>query len=270
MAVCKKCGKTYFTKECVQCRDNEYMYRKVNQKKENSLWIFSFFILLCISILLMVMAYFKIEELDKNNEKKLQEIERLKELNEQLQRSNNLNKRLLESLQKENRELVHKVREKSRYTQIRSHPQRIQNNNERVKDEYIVDFNRDIKSRKEKKYRKKVSKKKYPNYSGYEKLVSDSKIKRRDDNRFVSNKPIYGIYKYPLLSGITCGKSKKIYKIRNECSTYAPYSTDRLYFSKSNIRELQVFDAKTHKIECKYSQKYGIMHDCRTKIFKYK
>ena len=85
----------------------------------------------------------------------------------------------------------------------------------------------------------------------------------------MSNSPIYGIYKENLLFSINCGNNPRIYKIRNECNSIAPYSSDRLYFSKSNSTELKDFNKRTHKIECKYSQEHGIMHDCRTKVFKY-
>jgi len=44
---------------------------------------------------------------------------------------------------------------------------------------------------------------------------------------------------------------------------------DKLYFNKSNINELKFFNTRTHKIECKYNQEHGLMHDCRAKIFKY-
>ena len=115
---------------------------------------------------------------------------------------------------------------------------------------------------------KRISNKRYHRYTRYEKLVSDSKIRQRSDGRFVSNSAIYGIYKDRIISA-QCGGNPKIYGVVNECKTYAPYSTDLLYFAKSNINELKTFNPSDHKIECHYDQKHGIMENCRAKIFKF-
>jgi hypothetical protein len=124
------------------------------------------------------------------------------------------------------------------------------------------------KSIQQSKYKNRYNIKIYNSYHGYKKLISDSEIKIREDNRFISNSIIYGIYKYQI-HNIKCGQNPNIYKINNECSGYSFFTIDKLYFSKSNINELRNFNTKDHQIECTYSQEYGIMHDCKVKIFKY-
>ena len=94
-------------------------------------------------------------------------------------------------------------------------------------------------------------------------------ITKLNDNRLKSNVSIYAIYENPITGKPNC-KHERIYTIVNECSATHWYTGDTLYFKKTNMKELQNFNRNTHKIECKYNQEYGIMHDCRRKIFKYK
>ena len=273
MATCNKCGKKYLTKECISCRDKNYRYNKkaiesMHNKKNNNLWIIAFFILLLSSTLILTIAFFKIQELKKISDSNYEEWKKIETKNQQLERKNDINKRLIESETKQIRELTHQLRNRNTYSsntkKFTPKRNKIYKNN-KTKIKYV----NSTPITKKTNYKNKVYKK-YYNYTGYEKLVSDSEIQKRNDNRFKSNSPIDGLYTKPLFLNISCGNNPKIYKIRNECSSLAPHTNDRLYFTKMNIRELKNFNVRTHKIECKYSQEYGLMHDCRTKIFKYR
>jgi hypothetical protein len=272
MAICNKCGKKYLTKECLNCKTEEYKYNK----EIKNLWKIAFFILLILSTLSIILAILKIQELENINSLNYQELNKIKiekiELetkNQQLERKNNINARLIKSLKIQQRELVYKLRNYKNKLDTRYIKPKIHNNQ---KIQRKIKYTNNIPKTKHTHYRntyKNKTNKKYNNYRGYAKLISDSKIQKRNDNRLKSNSAIYGLYKNPIIFSINCN-NKKIYKIENECMSYASSSMDKLYFSKSNINELKYFDKKTHMIECKYNQKYGLMHDCRTKIFKYK
>ena len=98
MARCDRCGKTYLTKECVHCRDQEYKYNKkaidsIYGKESRRLWMFSFFILLIISALIVAIAVFKIQELESISNINYKELNRVQIKNQQLERKNDINKR---------------------------------------------------------------------------------------------------------------------------------------------------------------------------------
>jgi len=276
MAKCLKCGKTYLTKECIHCRDQNYRYNKEaiksTQGKDNkNLWIIAFFILFISSALVFTMAFFKIQELKNISDSNYEELRRVETKNQELERKNNINKRLIESSTKQIRDLTHQLRDRSPYqANIRKFAPKRKKVYEPIQTKVrYASSTPTPTSTKKQTNRKSNAYKKYYNYTGYEKLVSDSEIQKRNDNRLKSNSPIDGLYKRPLSLKISCGNNPRIYKIRNECSSLEPYTNDRLYFSKININELKNFNERTHKIECKYSQEHGLMHDCRTKIFKY-
>jgi len=196
-----------------------------------------------------------IKDLSYENEKLKYKLNQQKDLVNHYAKTN-------KELAKEIRNLRYETRNNNRYKnhQIKIKPQSAYKNNRR----YTTN-----NKTKRTTAPKKIYHKRYHKYNGYQKLVSDSKIKQRSDGRFVSNSAIYGIYKYRIFSA-QCGGNPKIYGVTNECKTYAAYSTDPIYFAKSNLKELQTFDQHTHKIECHYDQKNGIMENCRAKIFSYK
>ncbi|UCN00048.1 hypothetical protein LCX93_11030 [Sulfurimonas sp. SWIR-19] len=198
----------------------------------------------------------KIKELDYQNQLLKYEIKNKKDLIERYQKNN---KQLFNQI----RDLKSKINNRSTIKNISIQPKKNYTN-------YTKKQNFYKNNQSKKRYKKaKTNYKRYQRYSRYEKLVSDSKIRRRKDGRFVSNSAIYGIYKYRLTGGISCGGNPNIYKIVNECKAYAPYSTDILYFRKSNINDLRTFNPADHKIECLYNQEHGLMQDCKVKIFKY-
>jgi hypothetical protein len=109
------------------------------------------------------------------------------------------------------------------------------------------------------------------------KLKCDSKIYINNQNKkLVANSPIYGefylqkhLYKNGLLNTV-CDKFERKYKIVNECKISIIGISNGLYTKKNRIKEIKKMDTDTHMLECKYDQKYGIMHDCDIKIYKYK
>lgn len=271
MAICEKCGKEYLTKECLRCKNKEYTYNKkmidsINIKEKMNLLKIAFVIFIFAAIAAGTLIVYKIAELEKINASYSKKIDKLESENKTLKRSKYVYKKLADDLKKQNIELVHQIRNKPKYS--------YQQNKKYIKPKKEIKYINKNHQKKNytnsptrKKYTKNVQRKIYYKYKGYEKLISDSNIQIRNDNRLKSNSPIYGIYKHPLSLNITCGNNKKIYKIMNECSANSSYAMDKLYFKKSNKEELKNFNEKTHKIECQYDQKYGLMHNCRTKIF---
>lgn len=108
--------------------------------------------------------------------------------------------------------------------------------------------------------------KKYIKYRGYKKLVSDSTITTRSDNRLKSNAPIYALYYHRLLS-TDCNLKQDMYKVVDECKgSNTLYGMNELYFKKSNVNDVKRFNEDTHMIECIYNQEHGLMHDCNVKM----
>jgi len=184
--------------------------------------------------------------------------------NQDLKEYTKIQKKDIEKLTYQNELLQYKIKkQKKRYISRKTEKRKI-----------IIENKNQYKERKlYNSYKKKTTHyshkkilKEYPRYNGYIKLVSDSEIKQRKDNRFISNSPIYGIYKYRLFY-TECGKNPKIYNVENECDAYAPGTLDKIYFSKININELKFFNPRDHMIECLYNQDYGIMQNCRAKLF---
>lgn len=112
--------------------------------------------------------------------------------------------------------------------------------------------------------------KKYQRFSNNIKLVSDSTITILDNNKLMSNDIIKGRY-YPLdtinyINNIECGNNERIYTIRNECSMRISSGFDKVYLGKMESHTIKNINYKTHMIECKYNQEYGLMHDCMSKL----
>lgn len=106
----------------------------------------------------------------------------------------------------------------------------------------------------------------YPKYSDNITLKSGSRITTLADNRLTSNAPIFGIYDEHLLSNRPiCGK-KEIRDIGlvNDCYVTTSSGFDRLYIKKSWFDAFASYNS-THnkKIECDYSKKHGIFHNCK-------
>ncbi len=107
-------------------------------------------------------------------------------------------------------------------------------------------------------YEKSESSKAYISYNP-KNIISDSPIMIRLDNRFKANSTIYGRY-YRRAGSVNCNLAQDIYKIVDDCKAGS------LYFKKSNQYSINEFNTETHMIECTYSQKHGLMHDCNVKL----
>jgi FtsZ-binding cell division protein ZapB len=225
--------------------------------------LLSFFITLVIVGTIGTIGYifYQNQDLKEINKIKEKTIRDISYQNEKLKYENNNLRKLINRYQKTNRNLSKTLNRKTKYKNIK------------IIEPYRKTKKQHNKTQKRQKqypnFLYNNNKKIYHKYSGYTKLVSDSEIKKRNDGRFKSNSPIYGIYKHRLFGNISCGKNPEIYNVENECNAYEPYTYDMLYFSKSNIRDLKTFNTRDHKIECLYDQDYGIMQDCKVKIFKF-
>ncbi|MCJ7764627.1 MAG: restriction endonuclease [Thiovulaceae bacterium] len=106
----------------------------------------------------------------------------------------------------------------------------------------------------------------YPKYSAAIKLRSSSRIRTLPDNRMTSNAPIFGSYAKLLFSNKpNCGK-KKIRDIGlvNDCYVSTSNGFDKLYLKKSWFDEFANYNsARNKKIDCDYSKKHGIFHNCK-------
>ena len=222
--------------------------------------------IIVITIALTGYTFYENMELKEIIKEKNKNIESLDYKNQLLRAKINHKNELIKNYQDNNKRLFTKIRnlKNNKLNNSKNITIRPENNystyiqNNQPKKRHTNNYNKTVKQHK-----------RYRRYSGYEKLISDSKIRRRKDGRFVSNSPIYGIYKYRLIGGVSCGGNPKIYKVINECKIYAPYSTDMLFFRKSNINDLKTFNPRNHRIECLYNQEHGLMQDCKVKIFKY-
>jgi hypothetical protein len=106
----------------------------------------------------------------------------------------------------------------------------------------------------------------YPKYSDAIKLKSSSRITTLPDNRMTSNGPIFGLYDEHLLSNEPiCGKKEvRDIGLVNECYVTTLSGFDKLYLKKSWFDEFANYNtARNKKIECDYSKKHGIFHNCK-------
>jgi len=200
--------------------------------------------------------------------------EKIKELTQQNDHYQDTNLKLINEIKKlkrKNRTLAYQLRSSNYKWTKNTHKTKKYTSNQKQKRKIVkmnITPSKNNKNNPLDHVLSKQPRKYYHRYTGYTKLKSDLKIKIRPDNRFVSNQPIYGWYRGRIYSAV-CGKEKRIYKIENECRTLAPNSLDPLYFSKSYYKDLRTYNTKDHMIECRYSQKYGIMHDCKPKLYRY-
>lgn len=245
-----------------QFKQNTGNKKNNTNHKKSALGIFIFIIIFLMLIVATGMMYLKLKEEMNKNKNYIRIIKNLEAKNDDLKDIINKKKRLIKEYQKDNKKLAY---QNARLKRNRSSQDSYQPN---VRNLHIKPSPAPRTYTKKTPTRKQSTKptKKYHRYSGYSKLVSDSKIIRRSDNRFQSNENIYGIYKHRIIRHIKCNLKQNIYKVVDECKTYAPYSTDILYLSKSNVEDVKNFDTKTHMIECEYSQKHGLMHDCKVKL----
>ena len=283
MAKCNKCGKTYLTKECIHCRDQAYRYNKetidsAHGKEMKHLWKVAFFVLLLSTVLVITIAILKIQELQNISSLNYKEVNRVQIENQQLERKNNLNNRLIKSLTKENRELVHQSRNRSRntYASNSRYSKPKKRTTQKVQREVRYANSTPIIKQTT---QNKTTYKNYQRFSNNIKLISDSKVKVSSNGKLTSNASIYGRY-YPKaygvlntgknqISNIKCGLKNNRYTIEDECSMQISEQFDKVYLGEMDAKNIKNFNYKTHMIECKYSKQYGLMHGCKVKIYKY-
>lgn len=275
MAKCEKCGKTYYTKECINCK-NKFKSTPHNQiiKKKNNVLIKSFIAtILIISISGYVLySLYEIYNLKNENLGLQKEVNLLK--NKIIEADNNKFKdNLIAHYQRDNKRLaleLHRTKQNIRYLKENRYVKQENRTTQRTNNKPI---RQNYTYKKPSNHKQIVLKKKmYQSFSNNIKLVSDSKITKQHNNRLVSNSPIYGIYKpanwhmYKVYNA-KCNDKANRYNIVDECSVMTIQGGDKLYTTEMRINELKKFDSNTHMIECLYDQNFGIMHDCKIKIF---
>jgi cell division protein FtsB len=261
---CEKCGKTYWTKECLNCKED---------KKENK-YIFSALIIALISMIGLG-SYIGYEEYTKyeNYTKELQaQIEQLKNENGVLKRREEHIERINKSFQQENINLVHENRrlKNNSQSQITQNNIRTIKPNKQNSTQNIYSNNTRTKNQTTTNYIPYKPVKKYQSFSNSIKLVSDSRIIKKSDNRLESSAPIYGRY-YPIMGikevhGINCNLKENIYNVEDECSMRIALSGDKIYTSKMRAKDFENFNKDRYMIECDYSKEHGIMHNCSLKL----
>lgn len=288
MSKCEKCGKDYYTKECLNCKGKEYQYNQktihqMGLKEKTNIWKVLFITLFTLTIIAGAVGIFRILELEDKNKQHIKTINQVRAENNTIKRRNNLNERLVESYKKTNRELQHKLRycknnstktnnyrDVVNYTKPQKTATKKTTNKQKNKNNYHVKTiyaNSNYTRPAEKKVT--TPQKKYERYSSNLQLVSDSEITRLSDNRLQSNSSIYGRYYGYSQHNIQCGKEENRYNVVDDCSMYLGLFTDKIYFSKSRKNSMTKYNRKDHMIECLYSEDFGIFHDCRVKIYKY-
>lgn len=285
MSICKRCGKEYLTKECLNCKGNNHRYNQgaidsINIKKSNSLLKSISVILFILMMLLITVGIYEIRDLKQKNEILNETIQNLQEENKQIKRSHAVTKRLIDSYKKDIRELSYKARQNTKYVNNRP-----KNNTKKINEKNSFD---NVQRKYYQKNKNKAghqnttvnksNKKIYQKFSNSIQLISDSKITQKSDNRLTSTAQIYGRF-YPKdysvlnpdknqISNIRCGLKNNRYGVVDECSMEISENYDKVYLGEMGSKSIRDFNNKTHMIECDYSKKYGIMHSCKKKLYK--
>ncbi len=274
---CKNCGKEYYNRECPTCKNKEQkenLAKLIIKKKKSTLPKIAIPIIIII-LLLFISPYIYI------NYKKIKASEAIEKANIALEKLN-------DKLSYENTKLRNentRLRKENYITKKRANNMRIVSHNNRRNSKPIPKYKTRAPKEKHTIYRsynnvntnikkptKKISRKKFPSYNGM-KLVSDSKIRRKVDNRLTSNLPIYGEYDGTLMHGeydgtlikkVVCPENPtRLYKTIKECYVITSKG-DILYFSYMKRDQFKNYRGrnKKEKIECEYSKEHGIMHSC--------
>jgi hypothetical protein len=241
--------------------------QKINKKKENHLIkaLFITFIVLYIILSTGVISYqyFKIQDLEQAN---------IKQENKQDKKNNYFTAKykqyenLLNDYKIENRRLIHAYRSAKN-----------NNYNTPVKHKYIKPkintISRTYTQPNTNAYTQPKTTYKpikiYQHYSNRIKLISDSRITRKSDNRLESNSGIRGRYFNHEEHNFNCKRKENIPNVIDECSMNLSLINDVVYFRKSNLNSIKKYNKKTHMLECEYSKEHGIFHDCSVKIYKF-
>ncbi|PCI27268.1 MAG: hypothetical protein COB67_08930 [SAR324 cluster bacterium] len=184
-------------------------------------------------------------------------------LENEIQTLRNVNQNLRRQSSYRNRNNYKKSTRKTTYTTTK-------------KQNYVKPYNPTKKREKyvPQKERKRLaelkSNKRYQKFSKSIKLVSNSRIKILRNNKLESNSAIYGRY-YPnkqfrYINNINCNLKNTKLELRDECSMQISLGMDRVYLSKMTARHIRSEDYRNHMIECNYSKKYGVLHNCQSKL----
>lgn len=226
-----------------------------------------FIIFTIISIAVIAMMFLKTVEDKKTNERANKIINNLENENRALRRDITSKQNQISYLTRENQELqrnryIKQSRQVKPTTKQYSKPKV---STPKIQEQQYTRSEPNIskpKTYNQPKYT--APKKTYPRYTAA-KLVSDSKITVMPDNRLHSTMPIYGRYIKKYAINTDCGKNERVYKIINEC-TGVVFPLEKIFFKKSNLKNIQNHNRNTHMIECKYDYENGIMHDCSVKL----
>ncbi len=289
MAICKKCGKEYLTRECLKCRDKNFVYNQkaidgVGIKKNNSLLKSALALSILILIFMGSVGAYLFKDLQKENVRLNQKVDELAYKNKQLKRTSNINDKRVAVVLKENRKLISQARGTKNNTYSKNNfklkPNSSKKKNTTKQKKYtnteVRYYDRD-KNKKVTTHKRQKSKT-YQEFSKHIKLISDSKITKGRDNKLNSSAPIYGRYyakssSFPntaknQITNIKCGLKNNRYGVVDECSMKISNSFDTVYLGKMDSRSIRNFNYKTHMIECDYNKEYGVMGDCKIKIYK--
>jgi len=271
---CEKCGKEYWTKECIPCRDKHHYYNKneienMKLKHNSNMLKVGLGITAVIVFFLGAGGIIKIINMRNDNEKLIKDMEILNAENNNLKRKNLMNETLVNDYKRTNIELTHQLRSYQNYvnsSNARQVPINNQNTSQKVQNQN-TNQNYAAQERKEEKTyaaEKNVTNQRYIRY-GQAKLVSDSRIEVMPDNRLKSTMPIYGKYINKSITSPDCGTNERIYTIVNECSANVSLF-EQIYFKESNAYDIQNHNRNTHMVECLYNYENGVMHDCSVKM----
>ncbi|MGE0738279.1 hypothetical protein [Sulfurimonas sp.] len=288
---CERCGKEYWTKECMNCKnsynENDLQNMGIRSSKKAYLHIIITLAVVSIALILGYREYktYKYEQAiikyanamgieGKDTEELLENSTKMvKEANEKLDKVNKESNEAINKIQKGYMEMDNLL--KKRYQEEQTKQQKRYEPTPQPKLERIkpnTTFTPQVPSISNMKpiqqniprYTPPKPMKMYPRYS-VAKLVSDSKIERMKDNRLKANMPIFGRYTDKPVALIECGKNERVYQIVNEC-TGTVFPLEKIYFKESNKKSIMNYDKKTHMVECAYNQEHGIMHDCSVKL----
>jgi len=265
---CKNCGNKYYTSVCPCVLNQSYI--KPTPKKG---YLFKA-LMLTLGVITLIMiigsGIYDIYRLNNILVEKNKKITDLKSNNEYLKSKINRDKRLISQLSRQNNELRKK---KNRYTstnKTRSYTKpktyKRKTSTYTKPKQYTRQQNTYTKPKTYNRAVQNTTTKKYQKFSKNIKLVSDSRITMKSDNRLASTMPIYGRYYKKDILNIKCDNNDRLYKVVNECKIKLLYGFDNIYSSKSNLKKIKSLNKNTHMIECSYNKEHGLMQDCKTKL----
>lgn len=275
MAKCEKCGKEYYTRECLKCKGKVWHYptKDIKRKEKSNTFRIIMSGLVIIIMIGVAGGALRVYDLDKQDTQLKKQIKTLRSKNNQLETRNGLNEQLLNNLKKENQKLRNQIkyrtsRPTSSVKPTRKKKKRIKpTTNNYTKTIYSNSSQPKQVQQTQQVRQRAVNNKTYQKYTSRIKLISDSKITVLPDNRLKSNSQIYGRYYGYQQNSINCNRKENLYKVVDDCSMKLGLVTDEVYFSKSHQKTIKNYNRNNHMLECDYNQENGVFHDCKVKIY---